>query len=116
MLSEEPSTHAQKCCLQILSYLKKYIRCPSRKELELFLRYIMGSSLRIVESMKVLLHVNKLGSLPHPMAGFQYHMTFLVKVPNTAEAHFGRTHFPHFQHGAGSGKLFHLFTLNHDTT
>ena len=39
MLSEEPSTHVHKCRLQILSYLKKYIRCLSRKELELFLRY-----------------------------------------------------------------------------
>ena len=68
MLSEEPSTHVHKCRLQILSYLKKYIRCLSRKELELFLRYITGSSLPVVESIKVIFHVNELGSLPHPIA------------------------------------------------
>jgi len=50
------------------------------------------------------------------MAGFQYHMTFLVTEYQTQrKARFGRTHFPHFQHGTGSGKLFRLFALNPNT-
>lgn len=68
MLCEEPSTHLHKSRVQMFSYLKKYIRCLSRKELGVFVRYVTGSSLPVVESIKVIFHVNELGSFPHPIA------------------------------------------------
>lgn len=66
MLAEEPSTHLNKSRAKIFSYLKKYIRYLSRKELGLFLRYVTGSPVPVVECIKVMFHVNELGSLPHP--------------------------------------------------
>lgn len=67
MLSEDPSTHLHKSRLQILSYLKKYIRCLSRNELARFLRYVTGTPIPVVVSVQVMFHVNELGSLPHPL-------------------------------------------------
>lgn len=67
MLSEDPSTHLHKSRLQILSYLKKYIRCLSRNELARFLRYVTGTPIPVVASVQVMFHVNELGSLPHPL-------------------------------------------------
>ena len=66
MLAEEPSTHLNKSKAKIFSYLKKYIRYLSRKKLGRFLRYVTGSPLPVIECIKVMFHVNELGSLPHP--------------------------------------------------
>ena len=44
MLAEEPSTHLNKSRSKIFSYLKKYIRYLSRKELGRFLRYVHWQS------------------------------------------------------------------------
>lgn len=66
MLAEEPSTHLNKSRAKIFSYLKKYIRYLSRKELGRFLRYVTGSPVPVVKCIKVMFHVNELGSLPHP--------------------------------------------------
>jgi len=43
MLAEEPSTHLNTSRAKIFSYLKKYIRYLSHKELGRFLRYVTGS-------------------------------------------------------------------------
>ena len=67
MLSKDPSTHLNKSRLQIFTYLKKYIRCLSRIELSRFLRYVTGSPIPVIECIKVMFHVNDLGSLPHPL-------------------------------------------------
>ena len=65
MLAEEPSAHLNKSRAKIFSYLKKYIRYLSHKELGRFLCYITGSPVPVMECIKMLTSKDPYHTLPH---------------------------------------------------
>ena len=82
---------------QVLKFLKQYIRGLSPKELQSFFRYVTGSSLPLVKSVKVMFHP-QVGAFPMvyihtcsaiidlPSGGYTGFQDFRVQMDNTLQS------------------------------